>query len=117
MVEGGLLGLVVDRCLVWSLIYLVVRNLFAPVWLLGRSGGSKELEILILRHELAVLRRQSTRPRLTRPDRALLASLSRSLPRAAWTAFSFKPETLLRGIGSWLRAAGRTLSGGRAAAT
>jgi hypothetical protein len=38
-------------------VYLVVRNLFALVWLLGRPRGSKELEILVLRHELAVLRR------------------------------------------------------------
>jgi hypothetical protein len=45
--------------LLWSLVYLVVRNLFALVWLLGQPRRSKELEILILRHELAILRRQS----------------------------------------------------------
>jgi putative transposase len=66
------------------------------VWLLGRPRRSKELEILVLRHELAILRRQAVRPKLTRAERALLASLSRSLPRPAWAAFSFKPETLLR---------------------
>ena len=82
--------------MLWSLVYLVVRNLFALVWLLGRPRRSKEVEILVLRHELVILRRQSTRPQLTRADRALLASLSRSLPRPAWTVFSFKPETLLR---------------------
>jgi len=81
--------------LLWSFIYLVVRNLFALVWLLGRRRRSKELEILILRHELAALRRQRSRPRLARADRALLASLSRSLPRPAWTVFAFKPEMLL----------------------
>jgi len=86
--------------LLWSLVYLVVRNLFALVWLLGQPRRSKELEILILRHELAILRRQSSRPMLTRADRALLVSLSRSLPRPAWTAFSFKPETVLRWSGS-----------------
>jgi putative transposase len=80
----------------WSFVYLVVRNLFALVWLLGRPRRSKELEILVLRHELAIFRRQSSRPTLTRADRALLASLSRSMPRPAWTVFSFKPETLLR---------------------
>jgi putative transposase len=82
--------------LLWSLVYLVVRNLFALVWLLGRPRGSKELEILVLRHELAVLRRQSARPRLTRADRALLAALSRSLPRSTWATFLVRPDTLLR---------------------
>jgi len=61
--------------LLWSFVYLVVRNLFALVWLLGRRRCSKELEILVLRHELAILRRQRSRP--TRADRALLAALSR----------------------------------------
>ena len=82
--------------MLWSLAYLVVRNLFALVWLLGRPRRSKELELLVLRHELAILRRQSPRPRLTRADRTLLAVLSRSLPRTAWAGFSVKPETLLR---------------------
>jgi putative transposase len=81
--------------LLWSFVYLVVRNLFALVWLLGRSRRSKELEILVLRHELAVLRRQTSRPRRTRADRALLAVLSRSLARPAWAVFPIKPETLL----------------------
>jgi putative transposase len=82
--------------LLWSFVYLVVRNLFALVWLLGRPRRSKELEILVLRHELAILRRQAARPKLTRADRALLASLSRSVTRPAWPVFPVKPETLLR---------------------
>jgi putative transposase len=82
--------------LLWSFVYLVVRNLFALVLLLARPRRSKELEILVLRHELAVLRRQTARPKLTRADRALLAALSRSLPRSAWAGFPVKPETLLR---------------------
>ena len=80
----------------WSFAYLVVRNLFALVWLLARPRRSNELEILVLRHELAVLRRQVPQPRLTRADRALLATWSRSLPRAAWVSFPVRPETLLR---------------------
>jgi transposase InsO family protein len=82
--------------LLWSFVYLVVRNLFALVWLLGRPRRSKELEILVLRHELAILRRQASRPTVTWADRALLTSLSRSLPADDLAAFSFRPETLLR---------------------
>jgi transposase InsO family protein len=82
--------------LIWSFVYLVGRNVFALVWLLARPRRSKELEILVLRHELAVLRLRAARPVLTRADRALLASLSRALPRAAWSGFPVKPETLLR---------------------
>ncbi len=82
--------------MLWSFAYLAVRNLLALVWLLGRPRRSKELEILVLRHELAMLRRQARQPKLTRPDRALLAALSGSLPRTAWAGFPVKPETLLR---------------------
>jgi putative transposase len=82
--------------LVWSFVYLAVRNLFTLVCLLTRPRRSKELEILVLRHELAVLRRQAGLRKLTRADRALFAALSRSLPRAAWAGFPVKPETLLR---------------------
>jgi putative transposase len=77
-------------------MYLLARNLFALVWLLARPRRSKELEILVLRHQLAVLRRRGCRPRLTRADRALFAALSRALPRTAWTSLAVKPDTLLR---------------------
>jgi putative transposase len=50
----------------------------------------------VLRHELAVLRRQTSRPKLTRADRTLLVVLSRSLARPAWAVFPIKPDTLLR---------------------
>jgi putative transposase len=82
--------------LLWSFVYLAVRNLFALVPLLTRSRRSQELEILVLRHELGILRRQRRRPQVRPVDRALLAALSRSLPRPAWTSFSMKPETVLR---------------------
>jgi putative transposase len=82
--------------LLWTFVYLVARNLFALVWLLARPRRSKELEILLLRHELAVLRRHAGRPGLTRSDRALLAALSRVVPRTAWTSLVVKPETVLR---------------------
>ncbi len=82
--------------MIWSFVYLAVRNLFALIVLVGRSDRSKELEILVLRHELVVLRRRSGRRRIEPADRALLATLSRALPRRAWAAFSVRPETLLR---------------------
>jgi putative transposase len=80
----------------WSFVYLVVRNLFALVWLLGRPRRSKELEILVLRHELALLRRQPSRPRVTRADRALMGTLSPLTPPTCLDSLLVKPETLLR---------------------
>jgi putative transposase len=85
-----------EGCLVWSFVYLAVRNLFALIWLLARPRRSKELEILVLRHEIAMLRRQVRQPKPTRADRALPAAPSRLLPRIAWAGFPVKPETLLR---------------------
>lgn len=79
-----------------SLVYVVVCRLFALVLLLARGERSKELEILVLRHELSVLRRQVKRPRLEPGDRLLLAALSRMLPRRSWGVFVVRPETLMR---------------------
>jgi putative transposase len=64
--------------------------------LLARGEAAKDLEILVLRHQLTVLRRQVQRPRLEPADRALLAAASRALPRGRWSCFFVKPETLLR---------------------
>jgi transposase InsO family protein len=64
--------------------------------LLARGDAAKDLEILVLRHQLAVLRRQISRPKLEPADRALLAAISRALPRARWSCLFVKPETLLR---------------------
>jgi putative transposase len=82
--------------LLWTFAYLMARSLFALVWLLARPRRSKELEILLLRHELAVLRRRAGRPRLTRADRALFAALSRAVPRTSLANLVVKPDTLLR---------------------
>ena len=86
--------------MLWSFVYLVVRNLFALVWLLARPRRSKELEILVLRHELAILRRQASRPKLTQADRALLTSLSRSLPGPLGQCFRSGRRRCSAGIGS-----------------
>jgi len=82
--------------LIVSLAYILVCRLFALVVLLARGDRSKEIEILVLRHELLVLRRQVRRPQFTPRDRLILAALSRVLPRRSWQAFLVRPETLLR---------------------
>jgi|SRR5205085_2408485 len=79
-----------------SLAYVFVCRLFELVVLLGRRERSKELEILVLRHELSILQRRVGRPQYAPRDRLLLAALSRLLPRRSWQAFMVRPETLLR---------------------
>ena len=63
-----------------SFTYWVARRLFELLILLSRAEREKELEILVLRHELQVLRRQVGRPRLRSADRVLLAALSQLSP-------------------------------------
>jgi putative transposase len=79
-----------------SALYVVVGRLLELIVLFARSDRAKELEILVLRHELSILRRQVERPRFEPHDRLLLAALSRLLPRHSWNAFLVRPETLLR---------------------
>ena len=94
--------------------YLTLCRSIRLLALLARGDDAKNLEILVLRHQLAVLRRQVARPRLEPADRALLAAVSRVLPRADWSCFLVKPETLLRwhrrlvaGVWTYRRGAGR----------
>jgi putative transposase len=79
-----------------KLAYLMLRRSIQLLALLARGDTAKDLEILVLRHQLAVLRRQVPRPKFEPTDRALLAALSRALPRSRWSCFFVKPETLLR---------------------
>ena len=80
-----------------SFIYLMVRRLLAALVSLSRSDNSKDAELLVLRHENAVLRRQVPRPRYEPADRMWLAALSRLVSRAHWPGtFSVTPATLLR---------------------
>ena len=72
-----------------SLVYLLLRQILQMLTQLGRDGGAKDVELL-------VLRRQVHRPELCPDDRVLLAALSRLLPRARWSAFFDTPATLLR---------------------
>ena len=61
-----------------------------------RSGRSKDLEIIVLRHQLAVLRRQIDRPELTDSDRSLLGAIAAALARPSRTGWLVTPDTLLR---------------------
>jgi hypothetical protein len=82
----------VEVGVVWSFAYLALRHSLELVLLCSRSAQAKEVEVLVLRHQLAVLRRQHPRPRLQPKDRAL----RRLLPRDRWPAFLVRPETLVR---------------------
>jgi hypothetical protein len=79
-----------------KLAYLAVCRSIQLLALLARGEAAKDLEILVLRHQLTVLRRQIPRPKLELADRALLAPVSRVLPRSRWSCFFVRPETLLR---------------------
>jgi hypothetical protein len=79
-----------------KLAYIAACRSIQLLALLARGNVAKDLEILVLRHQLAVLRRQVPHPRLEPADRALLAAVSRVLPRAHWSCFLLTPSTLLR---------------------
>jgi putative transposase len=81
----------------WAFIYLAIRSLLGFGVLAFRSERSNEIELLALRHEVAVLRRQIGRPIYQPADRALLAAFLP--PRSRWGGFGVTPATLL----SWHR--------------
>jgi len=96
--------------MVRSLVALVLRRVLA--WLVWSHEHAKDLEIVVLRHQLQVLRRQVGRPRFGWSDRLFLAAASRHLARETWRAFLVTPQTVLRWHRElvrrkWSRGAGR----------
>ena len=77
------------------LLYLIFRQVLGLVLLLGRTSSTKDVELLVLRHEVAVLRRTNSRPRLDWADRAVFAALVRRLPRALRCHRLVTPNTIL----------------------
>jgi putative transposase len=79
----------------WTLVFLVLRRALGVLGL-GRLPDQKDAEIAVLRHQIAVLRRQVARPRFTPGDRLIPAALARVLLRDRWAIFLVTPATLLR---------------------
>ena len=83
-----------SRAVLFRLLYLISVTVFSWLGLLGRSTAAKNIEILILRHEVTVLRRQVS-PRPSWRDRAILSALTRLLPRRLRLPRIITPGTLL----------------------
>jgi putative transposase len=78
------------------LAYLTLCRSIQLLAQLVRGDAGKDLETLVLRHQLTVLRRHTPRLKYEPADRALLAAVNRVLPRSRWSCFLVRPETLLR---------------------
>ncbi len=79
-----------------SLLYLLLRRVLGLFRSDERAAAEAELENVVLRHQVAILRRQVKRPIYRASDKAFLAAASRLLRPEAWGAFLVRPETLLR---------------------
>jgi putative transposase len=86
-----------------SFLYRLVRRVFEVVRVHRSDAAAKYDEILVLRHQLAVLRRQVSRPRFTWSDRALISLLTSLVPRERWGSFLVTPRTILDGHRSLVR--------------
>jgi len=77
-------------------LYLIFCQVLGLVVLMGRTSSAKDVELLVLRHEVAVLRRANPRPRMDWADRAVFAALVQQLPRALRCHRLVTPNTILR---------------------
>ena len=84
----------------FSFLYRLFCRLVEALSLHRMEAVAKEAEILVLRHQLAVLRRQVARPRFSWSDRAFIATVAKLVPQERWASFLVRPETILR----WHRA-------------
>ena len=92
------------------MLYLILVRLVGWMALLARSAASKDADLLVLRQEVAVLRRQHPRPKLDWADRAVLAALARLLPRPLRINRLVTPDTLVRWPGGGSAGAGLILT-------
>jgi putative transposase len=79
-----------------TFLYLMTRRLVGMLLGSLRSEHAKDVEIAVLRHQLAVLRHQVKRPEFRPADRAVLAALSGAVPRWRWSSLLVTPDTILR---------------------
>ena len=93
------------------LLYLIFIRVFGWLALLGRSQASKDAEIMVLRHEVAVLQRPVTRPTPDWADRVVLSALARLVPRALRCHRLVRQERCWPGTAAWSHAHGPTRTG------
>jgi hypothetical protein len=97
--------------MLWLIVRVLTRLLVFP----NGDDGTKDLEILVLRHQLRVLRRKTGRPKFTAGDRVLLAAASRVLPDSGGHRFSSRPRRCCAGTARWSDANGPTARSARRA--